>query len=131
MSKQWRPGQVIEKGIAKTVLYAEAADGDCPARDFLQSLGEDAREKFEALFERMAQHGKITNTEKFKKLEGTKSIFEFKSDANRILCFLHDDKCVVLTHGVVKKKWKLHPQDIARAELILKNYTTSKEGFKR
>ena len=92
------------------------ADGSCPAGDFLDSLDSSERRKLDVLFEILGNSGKISNREKFKKLEGTDKIFEFKCFQIRILCFFTRDRRVMLLFGLRKKKDKYSRQDISRAE---------------
>lgn len=92
------------------------ADGTCPAGDFLDALDPRDRRKLDVLFERFGNAGKISNVEKFKKIEGSEEIWEFKSFQIRILCFFAPRRRVILAFGLRKKKNKHKPKDIDRAE---------------
>lgn len=103
------------KGIKKSV-YALVGEGDGQCvHAFLASLDRAARRKVDVLFDLYGSMGCIRNTEKFKKLEGSQGIFEFKSFQVRLLCFMHGDG-VVVVRGVYKKKDKHDKTDIAYAE---------------
>ncbi len=75
-----------------------------------------------ALFKRYADHGYITNREKFKKLES--DLFEFKGHQSRLLCF-PIARSMVITHGVIKKQNDLDPTDVAKARRLRDDYLAS------
>jgi phage-related protein len=107
---------VVATGAMRTIEAAVCLDGNSPAQEFLDQLAEADQQKLAALFARMADHGVVTNEEKFKKLEG--AIWEFKSSQIRIPCF-QDGRAWVLTHGFLKKKQKAPKREIERAERIM------------
>lgn len=90
--------------------------GACPTRDFLEELSASDRRKVDHLFQMMAEKGKITNREKFKKVEGSENIFEFKSFQIRLLCFFALGGRLVICHSAKKKKDGLSTSDIRFAE---------------
>lgn len=104
------------EGTHYTIHALTLADGSCPAGEFLDSLTAADRRKLDVLFEMLGNHGKISNPEKFKKIEGTDGIFEFKSFQIRLLCFFASNGRVMLAFGVRKKKDKHKREDINRAE---------------
>ena len=98
-----------------TIRCLELADGSCPAWDFLNSLSDGDRKKLMVLFTMLGDTGHISNREKFKKVENSEKIFEFKSFKIRIFCF-YDGKEVLLGEGLIKKQDKHKPADVERAE---------------
>lgn len=94
-------------------------DGSSPARDFLSSLSSLERTKVDVLFERLASTGKISNSEHFKKIEGT-DLLEFKRHQIRLICFFMKGKRVVICHCVRKKQDKHKPKDLDHAENLRK-----------
>lgn len=113
--------QIVDKGPAKTVAYAVDAGGGTPAREFLQrAQGKDAPTKVELaglrhLFRLMAEQGKITNDEQFRKERG--AIFGFKKYQARVAAFQQGDVWY-LTHGFKKKKDKWPTSELDRADRI-------------
>lgn len=107
------------KGNSFSIEVLVLDDGSSPVREFLSSLEQSQRRKIDVLFELLATRGKITNDEKFKKIEGTQ-LFEFKSHQIRLICFFTKDKRVVLCHGLFKKKDKHKPNDLGHAENLRK-----------
>lgn len=95
-------------------------NGSCPVRDYLSSLSSQERQKVDVLFERLGSTARITNEQKFKKIEGTGSLFEFKSHQTRLICFFTKDKRVVICHALRKKQDKHKPKDLEHAENLRK-----------
>ena len=114
--------QEICRGLWGTVAMAVLANQECPAGDFLGDLQPQDRAKLFALFNRFAEHGFISNREKFKKIAD--DLFEFKSFQIRMFCFIRGRQLIV-THGVKKKRDGLNSPDIDRAERIKSQYETS------
>lgn len=95
------------------------------AKDFLQSLPEQAYKKILYNVDRVARGEK--NRELFKKLENSE-IWEFRTLSNgiayRLFAFWDTNRqtLVVATHGIIKKTQKTPRKEIARAEAIMKKY---------
>jgi hypothetical protein len=64
----------------------------------------------------MGDCGEIRNREKFKKLQGTKSLFTFKSFQIRIPCFMGKNRVVYLLFGLIKKSDDFKAAEVKRAE---------------
>ena len=96
------------------------ADGvSCPVLEFLREQSEikpDQVANLAALLERTALDGPSTNETKFKKVEGSKGLFEFKSYQMRLYCFFDGGNLIICTNGAVKKRDKANPADLVRAE---------------
>jgi len=107
---------VVAVGSVCRILCAVDARGRSPAREFLDELESQQARGTAALFQRMCDHGAIHNREQFKKVEGR--IWEFKKHQIRILCY-QSGRDWVLTHGLRKKKDKLPPKEIERANRIM------------
>lgn len=102
------------------LLYEE--DSSCQTDNFLNSLDPKDRRKVDVLFELMGEKGSISNKEKFKKLEGSEGIFEFKSFQVRLLCFMTPGRRVIVCRGLLKKKDKHDKADISFAESCRKQF---------
>ena len=95
--------------------------GDDVPEKYISGLNEQEELKLIKLFELMLDRGNIFNKEKFRNLRGSDGIFEFKSDAHRILCFIlkgYYPKSFILTHGFKKEKGKTPKKEINKAEQI-------------
>lgn len=105
----------VHVGQKYTIRCLELADGSCPTGDFIDSLSDGDRKKLTVLFAMFGDVGHISNKEKFKKVEGSAKIFEFKSHQLRIFCFF-DQREVLLADAVRKKQDKHKRADVERAE---------------
>jgi phage-related protein len=105
-----------------TVSCLTLSDGSCPSAEFLADLTKDERRKFDVLFERLGDHGRISNSEHFKKLEGTDGLWEFKRHQLRLFCFYGPNRTVYLLYGLRKKKDKHSATDVRRAEQYKKDF---------
>ncbi len=107
------------------VEWALDAEGQCPARDFYETLEAADQAKMLALFQRLAAMGVIINREKFRQL-GDKAkrdgagLFEFKSHQLRFIGDFRPGGRFVIAHAVRKKQDDLRPVDIAVALRILR-----------
>lgn len=102
-------------------------DGSSPVGEFLEALSTSDRKKVDALFNLMGEKGRITNNEKFKKIEGSEKIFEFKSFQVRLLCFFAGSGRLVICRGLIKKKDRHDKQDIQFAEECREKFTGAKK----
>lgn len=99
-----------------------------PAKEYYESdLDEADSAKVLALFKRLADAGKISNEEKFKRVEGTE-LFEFKSFQVRFLGDFRPGRRFVLAHGLRKKKDKHNKADIETALRILNENDQAERG---
>lgn len=110
------------------IAYARRRNGSIPAKEFLDSLEKDAYNKFRALFDRMLEHGKIVNSQKFWKLRGNSELWEFKSKPYRIFTF-QDGNTWFLTHGFKKDSDDTPPQEIKRG-VDIKNEHLSRQKIR-
>ena len=107
---------------ALSVEFYVTSNGAAPAEEWLEQLPLAVQQKFAALFARMGDTGKIWNERKFKHLTETDQIFEFKVDADRILCFFFVGRRLILTHGFRKSGDKTPKREIDRAEMYKQEF---------
>lgn len=106
----------------KYQIYAVGSrDGgrlNCPTLEFFKALQQnDPAElaKLAALLMHTARNGPPRNEEKFKQIEGSSGVYEFKTTSARLFCFLDAGAVIICCNGVVKKKGRHSPQDIKTA----------------
>jgi phage-related protein len=114
--------RLVYDGTVLRIEFYVAPNGTIPAEDWLEELSDAAQQKFAALFVRMGDTGKIWNKRKFKHLTGTDQLFEFKVEADRILCFFFVGRRLILTHGFRKAGDKTPKREIDRAEACKKDF---------
>ena len=108
--------RLVYDGAVLRIEFYIASNGTVPAEVWLEQLPLGSQQKFAALFVRMGDTGKIWNERKFKHLTETDQIFEFKVEADRILCFFFVGRHLILTHGFRKSGDKMPKREIERAE---------------
>jgi len=113
--------EVLYQGKFYTVELAVTANARCPAKKFLQELSKVDREKILRVIRRLADVGKLANREQFKKIEG-EDFFEFKNFQIRMPCYLLGPRRLIITHGFIKKKAWLRPEEIGRMKRIRDEY---------
>jgi len=105
-------------GIKREVVFYRKTSGECPIKDFLESLPGGTARKITWVLA-LAEDLERVPSQYFCKLAGTEGIWEFRirlgSNIYRVLAFW-DGNRVVLTHGFVKKTRKTPADEIGRAE---------------
>ena|ERR1700738_3129427 len=129
---------IVTKGVRDADYYTirilavgkRTSDGvSCPALEFLREQSEtkpDQVANITALLERTARYGVYTNEEKFKKVEGSNGIFQFKSYQMRLYCFFDGGNLIICTNAAVKKRDRANPVDLAKAEEWMNLYVAAK-----
>lgn len=106
---------IAHRGTSLTVAYAVAANGASPGLVFYEELSVRDQAKMSKLFKWLGDHGWIKNNEKFKPINN--EFFEFKSFQIRMPCYRSGD-LMIITHGFIKKKGPISPEELKRAERI-------------
>lgn len=114
--------RLVYDGAVFRIEFYVAPGGAVSAEAWLEQLPLAAQQKFAALFARMGDTGKIWNERKFKHLAETDKIFEFKVEADRILCFFFTGRRLIVTHGFRKAGDKTPKREIERAEACKKDF---------
>ena len=108
------------RGSWGTVEWATAANGQEPGLAFFATLDVADQGKVIALFQRLAETGRISNIEKFKNLgEKGLGLFEFKSFQIRFIGDFRPGKRFMVALGLRKKKDDLDRSDIGVAARIM------------
>jgi phage-related protein len=113
----------LVKGPCAIVAYARRLGGKRPALEYIENLTRSDWAKLAKSFKKMAQVGRIHNTERFRKLGGKSGkIYEFKIHPKvRVLCF-QLGKTWLLTHGFDKETGNTPPGQIRRSEEIMNEH---------
>ena len=107
---------IAYRGRMFAIAYAVDRSGRSPGKEFFDGLPCEDQAKLMRLFALLADHGKITNPEKFGNLKG--GFREFKSFKVRMPCHFLPGGIVLVTHGFRKKRDKAPREEIERAERI-------------
>jgi phage-related protein len=101
------------------VACAARANGSVPAKEFFDGLVREEQAKVLSLFHRMAEIGRITNTEQFRKVQG--DVWEFKKFQIRFSCY-QVERTWFLLHGFRKKQDRWPRREIDTALAILNEH---------
>lgn len=111
-------------------------NGVCPAKEFLEDLAADAKsprfrwaQRINYALRKLADSppGSRLSAEVFKQVTDSDAIFEFRAFQARLFCFFAPGGRLILTNGIVKKKDKIPPQAIDKAELMRKRFVEAAE----
>lgn len=111
---------LVHKGPKISVFALRLADGSCPALEFFQNdLSDEEKATLLSLITRLASLGELRNAKRFKKLEGTDKLMEFKDHQVRVFCCFAGKSRMFLLFGLRKQKDRHRPADIKRAERMV------------
>ena len=114
-----------------TIEYVELPNGRMPAREFVDSLDDDAAARIDAFIERLRVYGNRMQGKFVKKL--TDSIFELRvkqfGRIFRILFFYQPGMLIVITSGFQKKTQQTPSSEIARAEQFMKLWVNYRNHY--
>jgi phage-related protein len=109
----------------RSVVFYRTINGECPVEEFLDQLTAKEATKVTWVL-RLIESLPIVPRQYFKKLVGTKDIWEVRIDSGRntfrILGFIDDGSFVVLTNGFAKKSQKVPSSEIELAENRLREH---------
>lgn len=124
--------QILCAGRRIKIEFAVRSNGTMPAKDFYDNdLSEEERIKLKPPFTRLADDGHVANRERFKKVEGTKELWEFKLHQVRMPGFFLPGGRFILTHGLRKKQDKLPKGEIDIAEKIRAEHVKREQDAKQ
>lgn len=117
---------VLRDGASRRLVWGADGSGRYRAREYFEGLEDREQAKFEPLFRRLAETGKITNRERF--IKEPDGIYCFKNHAKRIACFF-DELDVVLIDGFGKKTTnsKRSRRRLATAAKLRRQYLDDKQ----
>ncbi len=105
-----------------TIEYVELPRGRTPAREFVDSLDDNAAARIDAFIERLRTVGNRMEGKFVKKLTG--DLFELRvkqfDRIFRVLFFYQPGRLIVITSGLQKKTEQTPPSEIAKAERLRK-----------
>ncbi len=119
-------GETIEAGSARRITWLRLSSGRQPARDFFCGLPERMRDRFQALFRRMARSGPITNPIVYFKISGSEKIHAFRLGKYWMFCFTDNEKVVLLCGGA-EVTGRLPRRLVERAEELRNEYVAAQK----
>lgn len=122
--------QLPSTGLYRVLAVCDER-GNCLLQEFLESLGANLRRNGDAmleLLERVAISGPPRNTEVSHQVH--EHIWEFIKRDLRVFYFYDQNKVVVCTHGIIKKRQKTPKTDIEFALKTRERYFVAKAANK-
>lgn len=119
---------IVYQGQKFQVEFYFTAVGKIPAKEYLEELSLDVKVKLVALVKYMAEQGKIFDITKFRMVDATEKIFEFKPLSYRFFSFFCEGRKIIITNGYRKKTQKVSGRDLERAISMKKDYICRVKG---
>ena len=116
----------IKSGRAFTIYALEDTSG-CPLLDFLDEIGEVGKAKITRDLDFMKEHGLFRNKEKSKRLENGISYLRTRQ-GTRVFYFTDKGQLIFFANGYVKKKDKLDPAEMKKAEIWRLKYEAARDA---
>ena len=118
---------IVAQGPEREVVYAVRANGERPAKAFLEHLEPRERQRFLASFQQLCNAGSL-QADKLKKLNTKRGLaWEFRTHDWRIGAFQLKRRWY-LTHGFPKQGQKTPPRQIDQIEKIYDEFIERLEG---
>lgn len=116
--------RIAASGGWGTVVWAVDKSGKSPVRDYFRRLKASDRAKIQAVFNRLANFGRVQSQERFKKLGERNgfALWEVKSFQYRFIGTFSPTREFVVAHGLQKKQNQHRVRDLDIAANNLTNY---------
>ena len=88
----------------------------------------DVQVKLSALVKYIADHGRLFDITKFKKVDSRDNVFEFKPVNHRFFSFFYKGRKIIITNAYIKKSQKVSKRDLEKARNMKKTYTARLKG---
>lgn len=119
---------IVYQGQKFQVEFYFTAVGKIPAKEYLEELSLDIKVKLVALVKYMAENGKLFDKTKFRMVDATEKIYEFKPLSYRFFTFFCEGRRIIITNGYIKKTQKVSSRDLERAINIKRDYICRVKG---
>lgn len=108
-------------GQRLAIDFAVSSDGSSPVQEAFDSLSASDQRVFHVAFQRLADEGRISSRQRFKRIEGS-DLWEFKKHQHRFLGGYLPDKRFVVVAYEKKQQERLSPPVVTRAEQLFAQY---------
>ena len=114
----------VKQGNAFSIYVLEE-NGSCGLLEFLGTVTDGEVARFQRYLDRIKNNGLITNPEQSKQIAN--GLFYLRTWGGlRVFYFLDEGKMVICTNGYMKKKDKIDPRELKRAEIWKLKYFDAK-----
>jgi len=119
---------VFYQGEKFQVEFYFTETGKMPAKEYLEKESLEVQVKLAALVQYIADHGKLFDITKFRKVDTKDNIFEFKPVDHRFFSFFYKGKKIIITNAYMKKSQKVSKRDLEKAKNMKKTYIDRFKG---
>lgn len=118
-----KPGEYIfYKGKKFQVEFYYTAAGRLPAKEQFEKVELRAQVKLAALVKRIAEEGMLFDITKFRNVDKTEKIYEFKPLEYRFFNFFYHGSKIIITNAYRKQSQKLDKRELAKAIAMKLDY---------
>lgn len=129
MKRPKKEDYIFFQGDKFQVEFYFTETGEIPAKKYLEKESLGVKVKLAALVKYIADHGRLFNKTKFRKVDSKEKIFEFKPTNYRFFSFFYEGKKIIITNAYRKKSQKVSEKDLEKARNMKITYTGRvKEG---
>ncbi len=128
MKRPKKEDYIFYQGERFQVEFYFTETGDMPAKEYLEKESLGVQVKLAALVKYIADHGRLFNKTKFRKVDSKESIFEFKPVDHRFFSFFYEGKKIIITNAYMKKSQKVSKRDLEKAKNMKKTYAARLKG---
>lgn len=119
---------VFYRGQKFQVEFYFTESGRMPARDYLEDTPLEIKAKLAALVAYIAECGRFFDITKFRMVDSSEKIYEFKPLGHRFFNFFYDGGKIIITNGYVKKSQRVSDKDLERAKGLKRDYIDRVKG---
>jgi phage-related protein len=112
----WKVYRLSAKVPATLFIGGRLPNGQCQALDYYMALDVGHRARVMALFDRMANVGRIYDVRKF--TQETSKLYVFKPQPHRFFCFFAPGKRIFIVSAYRKQSEKAPRREVSRAERL-------------
>ena len=129
MKRPKKEEYVFYQGEKFQVEFYFTEAGEMPAKEYLYKEPLGVQLKLAALVKRIADHGRLFDKTKFRKVDSKENMFEFKPMDHRFFSFFYKGEKIIITSAYMKKSQKVSKRDLEKAKNMKIAYTDRlKEG---
>jgi len=129
MKRPKKEEYIFYQGEKFQVEFYFTEAGEMPAKEYLEKESLGIQLKLAALVKYIADHGKLFNKTKFRKVDSKENMYEFKPSDHRFFSFFYKGKRIIITNAYRKKSQKVSKGDLEKARILKISYTNRlKEG---
>ena len=128
MKRPKKEDYIFYQGERFQVEFYFTETGEMPAKEYLEKESSGVQVKLAALVKYIADHGRLFNKTKFRKVDSKDNIFEFKPVDHRFFSFFYEGKKIIITNAYMKKSQKVSKRDLEKAKNMKKTYTARFKG---